>query len=159
LGFHQRELLEYAALLHDVGAFLTYQNHHAHTYYLIHNADLLGFVQSEISVMASTAFYHRKGLPTRKQIEFSDLSLADQEAVRVMGMFLRLSESLDRSHSAIVQRARFKPDSPGTVALEIESKKDAQLEVWGVESHREAFEKTFGLQLVIRQIPAQGENK
>lgn len=151
LDTHQRELLGYAALLHDVGAFLNYNNHHAHTYYLIHNAELLGFDQSEISIMASTAFYHRKGLPTRKQPEFSYLNQTDQEAVRVMGMFLRLSESLDRSHRSVVTKVTFLSAGEEAVLLEIEASQDDQLELWGVESHKGAFEKTFGFKLIVRQ--------
>ncbi len=34
LGPTERELLEYAALLHDIGTFLSYTRHHQHTYYL-----------------------------------------------------------------------------------------------------------------------------
>jgi exopolyphosphatase/guanosine-5'-triphosphate,3'-diphosphate pyrophosphatase len=151
LDSHQRELLGYAALLHDIGAFLSYTNHHAHTYYLVHNAELLGFDQSEISIVASTAFYHRKSLPTRKQPEFSDLNPSDQEAVKKMGMLLRLSESLDRSHRNAVTNATFKSSGEETILLEIEGNQDDQLEMWGVENHREAFEKTFGKKLIIRQ--------
>jgi exopolyphosphatase/guanosine-5'-triphosphate,3'-diphosphate pyrophosphatase len=156
IGLHQldnkqRELLEYAALLHDVGAFLSYNNHHAHTYYLVHNAELFGFDQSEISIIASTAFFHRKGLPTRKQPEFSDLNSTDQEAVRYMSMFLRLAESLDRSHRSAVTRAAFSASGENTVLLEIAADQDDQLELWGAESHKEAFKKTFGSNLIVRQ--------
>lgn len=156
LGLHhldarQRELLGYAALLHDVGAFLGYNNHQAHTFYLIHNAELIGFDPSEISIIASVAFFHRKGLPTRKQPEFADLTPADQEAVKVMGMILRLSESLDRSHRSVVTKATFETAGDDSVQLEIVARQDDQLELWGVESHKEAFQKTFGMKLVIRQ--------
>ena len=156
LGLHhldarQRELLGYAAYLHDVGAFINYNNHHAHTYYLIHNSELLGFDQSEISIMASAAFYHRKNLPARKQAEFSDLNQTDQEAVKVMGMFLRLSESLDRSHRSAVTKVSFLPVDEKAVILEIEARRDDQLELWGVENHTEAFKKTFGVKLIVRQ--------
>jgi len=38
-----RELLEYAALLHDVGHSIDHGRHHRHSYYLIGSAELLGF--------------------------------------------------------------------------------------------------------------------
>jgi len=156
LGLHQldarqRELLGYAAMLHDVGAFLSYNNHHAHTYYIIHNSELLGFDQAEISIMASTAFFHRKSLPSRKQPEFAELNPSDQEAVKTMSLFLRLSESLDRSHRSVVTKVSFLPAGEKAVILEIEAKQDDQLELWGVASHDEAFEKTFGKKLIVRQ--------
>ena len=60
-----RELLGYAALLHDIGSLLSYTDHQRHTFYLIRNADLLGFDQEEIAVMAATAFFHRKAAAAR----------------------------------------------------------------------------------------------
>ena len=62
-GEWEREILGYAALLHDIGAFLSYGNHHVHSFYLIKNADLLGFHQAEITMMALIALFHRRGLP------------------------------------------------------------------------------------------------
>src|SRR5262249_10336483 len=62
-GDDERELLEYAAITHDIGAFLSHSNHHRHAYYLIRNSDLLGFNDTEIDVIANVALYHHKGLP------------------------------------------------------------------------------------------------
>ena len=42
-----RELLEYAALLHDIGHAIDHDRHHRHTAYLIRNADLDGFTPRE----------------------------------------------------------------------------------------------------------------
>ncbi len=39
----EREWLEYAALLHDVGVHISYERHHKHSHYLICNGDLRGF--------------------------------------------------------------------------------------------------------------------
>src|SRR5258708_4528784 len=61
-----RALLEYAALLHDIGHHISYPGHHKHTYYLIKNGDLRGFHPSEIEVVANVARYHRRGEPRRK---------------------------------------------------------------------------------------------
>ena len=38
----EREWLEYAALLHDIGVHISYERHHKHSYYLIRNGDLRG---------------------------------------------------------------------------------------------------------------------
>ena len=43
-----RELLEYAALLHDIGHAIDHDRHNRHSYYLVKNADLLGFESVEI---------------------------------------------------------------------------------------------------------------
>ena len=48
----EREWLEYAALMHDLGSHISYARHHRHSYYLIKNGDLRGFEPEEIEVIA-----------------------------------------------------------------------------------------------------------
>ena len=48
LGDREREWLEYAGLLHDIGNHISYEKHHRHSYYLIKNGDLRGFEPEEI---------------------------------------------------------------------------------------------------------------
>ena len=62
----EEELLVYATFLHDVGSFISYNNHHLHSHYLIKNSDLSGFIPREILLMASLARYHRKRPPEKK---------------------------------------------------------------------------------------------
>lgn len=149
LGPWERELLGYAALLHDLGAFLSYHNHHAHTYYFIRNAELLGFDQTEVAIMATTAFFHRKTFPRKKHREFAELDERAQQIVYVLCVLLRMAESLDRSHVGAVEHARLRPAGEEHVALEICARHDCHLELWGVSKHSEAFTRVFGKQLSI----------
>ncbi len=103
-GDRERELLDYSALIHDVGTFLSYSNHHQHSYYLIRNADLLGFDQGEIAILANAALFHRKSMPSKKKHpEFAALDRRSQRIVRLFALLLRMAESLDRSHTGVVQ--------------------------------------------------------
>ena len=52
LGDREREWLEYAGFLHDIGNHISYEKHHRHSYYLIKNGDLRGFEPEEIDVIA-----------------------------------------------------------------------------------------------------------
>ena len=61
----EREWLEYAALLHDIGVHISYERHHKHSYYLIKNGDLRGFEPDEIEIIALVARYHRQATPKR----------------------------------------------------------------------------------------------
>ena len=63
LGDPERALLEYAALLHDIGHHIAYLGHHKHTYYLVKNGGLRGFSPVEVEVLASVARFHRRGRP------------------------------------------------------------------------------------------------
>ena len=73
LGERERELLGYAALLHDIGTFLSYRDHHLHTAYLVRNADLLGFDEEEIELLAAVTRFHRKALPGSRNPELAGL--------------------------------------------------------------------------------------
>ena len=74
LGDREREWLEYAALLHDVGVHISYDRHHRHSYYLIKNGDLRGFEPQEIEVIALVARYHRQATPKKSHEGYGDLN-------------------------------------------------------------------------------------
>jgi exopolyphosphatase/guanosine-5'-triphosphate,3'-diphosphate pyrophosphatase len=156
LGDWERDLLKHSAMLHDIGTFLSYNNHHAHSYYLILNSDMLGFNQEELAIMAATAFFHRKTLPRKKHSEFAALDEKSRELVQVLSVFLRIAESLDRSHAGLVQSVSLLRGGKKSVILEIHSAKDCQLEMWSLRNHHKAFERTFGRPLVETCAPAAG---
>ncbi len=147
-----RELLEYAALLHDIGAFLSYNNHHIHTYYLILNADLVGFHQSELRIMATTAFFHRRGVPSKKHMQYAALDKQSRKTVKLLSMLLRLAELLDRSHAGVVKDVKLRGVDGKHLVLEIQSEQDCQLELWGVQDRARAIEKTLGRKLHVRVV-------
>ncbi len=152
LGDSERELVEYATFLHDIGSFISYTNHHAHSYYIIRNSELLGFDQNEIAFMANIARFHRKKAPRRKDPEVMELGSGDQDALRILSTFIRLGESLDRSHAALIRHVKFSHADRDGVHLEILARGDCQLEMWGIEAEKKAFERVFGKQLVIEQV-------
>jgi exopolyphosphatase / guanosine-5'-triphosphate,3'-diphosphate pyrophosphatase len=151
----ERELLEYATFLHDIGSFISYTNHHAHSYYIIKNSELLGFDEKEITFMANIARFHRKKAPRKKDPEVMGLESREQDALRVLTTFVRLSESLDRSHTALIQHVKFTGVDKERVHLEVVARGDCQLEIWGVESEKKAFEKIFGKELMIERIQVE----
>jgi len=156
-GDNERELLEYAAFLHDSGSFISFTNHHAHSYYIIKNSELLGFDQKEIDMMANIARFHRKKKPRKKRLDLPDFADHEQGTVLVLAMFVRLAESLDRSHAGLVQHAEFVRADKNEVVLDIIAESDCQLEIWGAEAEQRAFEKVFGKHLTIEVIaPSSG---
>jgi exopolyphosphatase/guanosine-5'-triphosphate,3'-diphosphate pyrophosphatase len=151
-GDWERELLEYATFLHDIGSFISYTNHHAHSYYIIKNSELLGFDQKEVNFMANIARFHRKKTPKKKDPEILELDVRERDTLRILTTFIRLGESLDRSHTALIQHVRFSNVDRDSVTLEVVARGDCQLEIWGVEAERKAFEKIFGKKLVLERI-------
>ena len=147
LGADERELLDYTALAHDVGTFVSYPDHHVHSAYLIANADLLGFDQREIAIMAATALFHRKATPSGRYHAYAQLGDDDRATVRTLANLLRLAERLDRSHSGVVRHARLEADGRRALVLHLVVKGRAELELWGLENRRSSMEKAMGRRL------------
>ena len=105
LGDDSREVLEAAALLANVGLFVSHAGHHKHSYYVIRNSEMLtGFTDREIELIAQVARYHRKSAPRKKHPEFAALGPDDQQRVRVLA-----------GHPAGGRRPRPQPRRPGAV--------------------------------------------
>ena len=102
----ERELLWAAAMLHDVGTAVDYDDHHKHSRYLILNAGLPGFSPRETALIGQAARYHRKGQPGLG--EFAPL--ARKWRRRAAGALL------GRAAAGRAARARARPDASGTRA-------------------------------------------
>ena len=153
-GDEARELLEYAALTHDIGTFLSHSNHQKHAYYLIRNSDLLGFNDSEIDIIANVAMYHRKGIPKKKHPNMTELNRAERRQVGLLAAILRVAEGLDRGHLGLVQDVRLeKSSAPRRFLLTLVSTSDCQLEIWGVMNNRDLFEYVFEAPLAVQVAP------
>src|SRR5437868_1969683 len=95
----EREWLEFAGILHDVGVQISYERHHKHSYYLIKNGDLRGFEPDEIETIGLVARYHRQATPKRKHDGFGGLRRRTRRTVRTLAAMLRLAEDLARRHT------------------------------------------------------------
>jgi exopolyphosphatase/guanosine-5'-triphosphate,3'-diphosphate pyrophosphatase len=153
LGEEERELLKYASFLHDIGDFISFSDHPLHSAYIVSNAELLGFKQSEINIMANVVRFHGKKLPVREDsstAEFDD----GYNTISVLSMLLKLAENLDRSRTGIIKNAEFKLEGGDKVILSLVSAGDCQLEIWGVNENLEAFGDVFKkkIELEIKNI-------
>ncbi len=99
-GDGERELLEYATFLHDIGSFISYTNHHAHSYYIIKNSELLGFDQKEVTFMANIARFHRKKTPRKRIRKFSDWIPVNGKSCE----FFQRSSGLEKVLTAVTLR-------------------------------------------------------
>ena len=98
LGEEERALLHAAAMLHDVGSFVSYNRHHKHSYYLLYHADLPGYTDRERELIATIARYHRRSTPKEGHEEFQRLLPKERQVVRHLAAILRVADGLDRGH-------------------------------------------------------------
>ena len=98
------DLLEYGAILHNIGISIGHAGHHKHAMYIIQNTDtLLGFSNRDIAVIAAIARYHRKGYPKEEHIEFQSLSTEDQKRLTLFAGILRIAIGLSRAKPLSIQ--------------------------------------------------------
>ena len=144
LGPGERVYLEAAAMLHEVGLYVSHAQHHRHSYYLIRNAELLGFTENEKEIIANVARYHRKSHPKMKHEGFSKLNADDRDIVIKLAAILRIADGLDRTHASAVKSLRCRR-SRSSVHFHLRKAKRGkiELEVWGANRKKELFEKAF----------------
>ncbi len=136
------EILEYAALLHDIGYHISFSKHHRHTHYLILNSDMDGFAAEEIETMAWVARFHRREI-NRKNPEFLKFSEGQQNHILSLAACLRLADGFDSSHFAVVEalQVRLKGDK---ILIGFKACDDAKWELMEAQKRVDLFEKMFG---------------
>ena len=153
LGPDDRELLEYGALLHDIGEHVAVESHHKHTAYLIEHGRLRGFDPAEVAVLGCLGRFHRRGEPKPSFPPFGSLEPQRRERVVRLVALLRLADGLDRSHLGTVRHVHVLGVDASAVTLGIEADGDADLQLWGVRRKRDLFTRVFGLELIAAELP------
>lgn len=147
-----REYLEAATLLHDIGYHISHSDHHKHTYYLIRNADMLGFNDKEIEIIANIARYHRKSHPKLKHENYNKLDDQSKDLIKKLAGILRIADSLDRSHKSIVDDIRLTFKDKQLEIYLTSFNGDPSLEIWGANLRKSLFEEAFGYKVNIKKI-------
>lgn len=101
---HDLKILEAAAMLHDIGNYISYSKHHKHAYYLIMNASLVGYTEVEKNMIAHIARYHRKSVPKSNHELYDELEDKNIDCIFKLAGILRVADALDRSHQSPVDR-------------------------------------------------------
>jgi exopolyphosphatase/guanosine-5'-triphosphate,3'-diphosphate pyrophosphatase len=143
LMLEDRELIESAALIANVGYLINFDGHHKHSYHLIVNSELPGFERRQLQILANVARYHRGTRPKKRHENFNELSAEDQKRVCELAAILRLALALDRTHQQHVGevRARVRDNA---VRIVVQSQDEANVDLWAAERKVDLFEKVFG---------------
>jgi exopolyphosphatase / guanosine-5'-triphosphate,3'-diphosphate pyrophosphatase len=158
LGDDSREILEAAALLANVGLFVSHAGHHKHSYYVIRNSELLsGFTDREIELIAQVARYHRKSMPREKHSEFAALDPEDQRRVRVLAGLLRIAVGLDRNHVGRVSGLSCRTDGDGALIVTIDPAPgaDVSLELYAANERTDLLSEVLGRPVKVVAPPPQ----
>jgi len=151
LSGQDRELLEFASYLHDIGYHISHRKHHKHALYLIRNADLKGFKEEEIEIMANVARYHRRSTPKSRHKYYDRLSNDLKKRVMALSAILRVADGLDRSHYQNVRKLAIEKDDE-RITFKISTESDPDLEIWGAMRKNNLFEEITGKTLEIEPV-------
>lgn len=138
----ERELLEYAALLHEVGMHVSYQSNHKHAYYLISHAGLRGFTTDQVAIVANVARYYRKAPPSDADENFRQLSAPQKDVVRKLSAMLRIADALDRGRRRAVRDVGVEIGD-GTVHFQVRLRGEGDVEVAAAARRARYFGKVF----------------
>jgi len=149
------QLLEAAALLHDVGTIVSYRSHHKHSYHLIAHAESLPFSPRDRVQIALISRYHRKRGPNKKHPEYAALEAPDRARVRRLSALLRVACGLDRGHVSAVEAMRLRV-MPDRLLIDVVPRlvtTDLKLELWGAQRKANVLSKLLKREVVVRAAP------
>ncbi|NQU10834.1 HD domain-containing protein [bacterium] len=149
-------LLQVAALLHEVGNFISDRSHHKHSLYIILNSDLFGLTRRDITLIALVARYHRRATPRPYHDQFQSLDRDSRIAVAKMAALLRVADALERNHHQRIQTISFSREK-GQFVITVHDAADLTLERLALQEKGNMFEEIYGLKPVVRPAHPVGE--
>ncbi len=92
-------ILEMAAILHEIGIFVSARSYHKHSLYLIRNAEFFGISSKDVELVALVARYHRRATPQPDHEGYCELNRKQRVLVTKLAAILRIAKALDASRS------------------------------------------------------------
>jgi exopolyphosphatase/guanosine-5'-triphosphate,3'-diphosphate pyrophosphatase len=138
-----------AAMLHDIGMSVDYDDHHRHSRYLVLNGGLPGYSPRELALIAEMVRYHRKGMPSFGDDLEPWTEKGDQEILDQGATLLRLAEGLERSRDQIVRNVEVDTSGDGAIRLTLDAAGDVRVAKWAVEREAGLFKRAFGRPMAI----------
>ena len=154
LSPRDRLLLQVAALLHDIGTYVSLRAHHKHSQYLLAASQIFGLSNEETLMVSNIARYHRGGYPQKTHVPYVALDRRDRLIVNKLAAILRIANALDAEHLQKVQRIRLRRQD-ATWVLEVDGAGDLTMEQLAATGRSDMFVETFGRALHVRLTGVQ----
>ncbi len=150
LGQRHETLLYVAALLHEIGVYVSHRAYHKHSMYLINHSEIFGLGRTDRLLTALVARYHRRYNPKSYHEGYATLAREARIAVSKLAAILRVAVSLDRSNSQRVQEIRCQRHG-NQFTISIPHVNDVSLEQLALKQQGTLFEDVYGMQIVLRK--------
>jgi exopolyphosphatase/guanosine-5'-triphosphate,3'-diphosphate pyrophosphatase len=150
LGPRHELLLRTAALLHEIGLFISTRSHHKHSMYLIRNSNLFGLGPKDVLQTALVARYHRRAMPQPSHEGYAVLDRESRIEVLKMAAILRVADALDRSATQRVRSLDITVEHRRLI-LTVRNVTDVTLEHVAMDQKSNLFRMVYGREVVLRK--------
>ncbi len=138
-----------AAMLHDIGLSVDYENHEQHGFYLMLAIRLYGLTHKELVLSAFLVGMHRLEefkVDWRKYDGI--ISERDYESIKKLSIILKIAENLDRSEDGFIESVKCLVNDD-SIQIMLKSRHDTNLQAFAVSKNRKAFAKMFDRKLEV----------
>jgi exopolyphosphatase/guanosine-5'-triphosphate,3'-diphosphate pyrophosphatase len=150
LGAHDALLLQVAAILHEVGTFVSPRAHHKHSEYIILNSEIFGLDRLDVTLVALVARYHRHASPHTDHPIYRDLTADNRIRVCKLAALLRVADALERTHDQRVSEISLRRDER-RLYIRVPGLADTAIERIALQDKADLFATVFGLEAVIEE--------
>jgi exopolyphosphatase/guanosine-5'-triphosphate,3'-diphosphate pyrophosphatase len=128
-GNFEREVLEFSALLHDIGQFISFKKHHKNSRYILKQTDPRGFTDREMLLIRHLVRYHCKAKPTKKHRKFKKLSKHNRHVIKMLSGILRIAVALNKTKNQHIKQINCHI-SPEQLAIAVYGVDNLEVEIW-----------------------------
>ncbi len=144
-------VLRVAAILHEVGMFISAREHHKHSLYVLLNTEIFGLSSSERMMVALLARYHRRYNPDASHPHFSDLTREQRMVIFKLAALLRIADALDRSHAQRIRTIQLRPEA-GRLVIVTPGVEDTTVEQLAINSKCDLFREIYGYEIILTKF-------
>ena len=138
-----------AAMLHDIGMSVDYENHEQHGFYLMLAIRLYGLTHKELVLCAFLVGMHRLEEFKEDWHKYEGIiSEKDYESIKKLSIILKIAENLDRSEDGFVESVKCLVNDD-SIQIMLKSRHDTNLQAFAVSKNRKAFAKMFDRKLEV----------
>ena len=137
-GKFEREILEFASLLHDIGQFISFRQHHKNSRYILKQTDPRGFTDEEMLLIRYLVRYHCKAKPTKKHKKFRKLDKHHRHIIKLLSGILRIAVALNKTKNRRVKEI-FGQISNKELEITVSGAENLEVEIWAARRNCEVL--------------------